>query len=61
MGNRMDTQSGAGYSDNMKQRPRYWYYQYYNIQNTGNTSIVNITILVIPVLQHCTILEIPVL
>jgi hypothetical protein len=30
-------------------RPRYWYYQYYNIHNTGNTSIVNITILVIPV------------
>jgi hypothetical protein len=26
------------------------YYQYYNINNTGNTSIVNITILVIPVL-----------
>jgi hypothetical protein len=33
----------------------------YNIYNTGNTSIVNITILVIPVLLHCTILEIPVL
>ena len=28
---------------------QYWYYQYCNIYNTGNTSIVNITILVIPV------------
>jgi hypothetical protein len=29
---------------------QYWYFQDYNIHNTGNTSIVNITILVIPVL-----------
>ena len=28
---------------------QYWYYLYCNIYNTGNTSIVNITILVIPV------------
>ena len=38
------------YIFNMKQPARYWYYQYYNIYNTGNASIVNITILVIPVL-----------
>ena len=28
---------------------QYWYYQYCEYYNTGNTSIVNITILVIPV------------
>ena len=28
---------------------QYWYFQYCEYYNTGNTSIVNITILVIPV------------
>ena len=29
---------------------QYWYFQYCKYYNTGNTSIVNITILVLPVL-----------
>jgi hypothetical protein len=48
---------------------QYWYFQYCEYYNTGNTSIVNITILVIPVsrpaasyypLELLSILDVPV-